>query len=383
MHGIFTGENYLKEQFETTHRREFSYTSDYVFKAVFGQDSEESKQALISFLNIILAAGDDPITSIKILNPIVIGKSAEQKQSVMDLLAETEKNQLLNIEMQSGHFAYYSNRSLKYGGKLLERSLSKGEDYGTMKKSIVITVANGRIYRNSDKLHCRFVLREDDTGEIMSDRLEFHCIQLGAVDISKPVEKLSPEEIFAAYLKFAGDEYRTDYVSELLNRGGEYIEMAEHVFRGLTLDERALLEKDAYEIAMTDRISQLAELKALKTETEALKTETEALKTETEALKTETEALKTETEALKTEVERREAAVEIEKTAVEAEKAAVNARETEIRNREAAIEAREESVDAREAAVNVREAEIEADNAKLKAEIEALKKELAGQNTQR
>ena len=362
MHGIFTGENYLKEQFETTHRREFSYTSDYVFKAVFGQDSEESKQALISFLNIILAAGDDPITSIKILNPIVIGKSAEQKQSVMDLLAETEKNQLLNIEMQSGHFAYYSNRSLKYGGKLLERSLSKGEDYGTMKKSIVITVANGRIYRNSDKLHCRFALREDDTGEIMSDRLEFHCIQLGAVDISKPVEKLSPEEIFAAYLKFAGDEYRTDYVSELLNRGGEYIEMAEHVFRGLTLDERALLEKDAYEIAMTDRISQLAELKALKTETEALKTETEALKTE---------------------VERREAAVEIEKTAVEAEKAAVNARETEIRNREAAIEAREESVDAREAAVNVREAEIEADNAKLKAEIEALKKELAGQNTQR
>ncbi len=369
MHGIFTGENYLKEQFETTHRREFSYTSDYVFKAVFGQDSEESKQALISFLNIILAAGDDPITSIKILNPIVIGKSAEQKQSVMDLLAETEKNQLLNIEMQSEHFAYYSNRSLKYGGKLLERSLSKGEDYGTMKKSIVITVANGRIYRNSDKLHCRFALREDDTGEIMSDRLEFHCIQLGAVDISKPVEKLSPEEIFAAYLKFAGDEYRTDYVSELLNRGGEYIEMAEHVFRGLTLDERALLEKDAYEIAMTDRISQLAELKALKTETEALKTETEALKTETEALKTE--------------VERREAAVKIEKAAVEAEKAAVNARETEIRNREAAIKAREESVDAREAAVNVREAEIEADNAKLKAEIEALKKELAGQNTQR
>ena len=362
MHGIFTGENYLKEQFETTHRREFSYTSDYVFKAVFGQDSEESKQALISFLNIILAAGDDPITSIKILNPIVIGKSAEQKQSVMDLLAETEKNQLLNIEMQSGHFAYYSNRSLKYGGKLLERSLSKGEDYGTMKKSIVITVANGRIYRNSDKLHCRFVLREDDTGEIMSDRLEFHCIQLGAVDISKPVEKLSPEEIFAAYLKFAGDEYRTDYVSELLNRGGEYIEMAEHVFRGLTLDERALLEKDAYEIAMTDRISQLAELKALKTETEALKTETEALKTE---------------------VERREAAVEIEKTAVEAEKAAVNARETEIRNREAAIEAREESVDAREAAAYAREAEIKADNAELKAEIEALKKELAEMKTQR
>ena len=355
MHGIFTGENYLKEQFETTHRREFSYTSDYVFKAVFGQDSEESKQALISFLNIILAAGDDPITSIKILNPIVIGKSAEQKQSVMDLLAETEKNQLLNIEMQSGHFAYYSNRSLKYGGKLLERSLSKGEDYGTMKKSIVITVANGRIYRNSDKLHCRFVLREDDTGEIMSDRLEFHCIQLGAVDISKPVEKLSPEEIFAAYLKFAGDEYRTDYVSELLNRGGEYIEMAEHVFRGLTLDERALLEKDAYEIAMTDRISQLAELKALKTETEALKTE----------------------------VERRETAVEIEKTAVEAEKAAVNARETEIRNREAAIEAREESVDAREAAAYAREAEIKADNAELKAEIEALKKELAEMKTQR
>ncbi len=372
MHGIFTGENYLKEQFETTHRREFSYTSDYVFKAVFGQDSEESKQALISFLNIILAAGDDPITSIKILNPIVIGKSAEQKQSVMDLLAETEKNQLLNIEMQSGHFAYYSNRSLKYGGKLLERSLSKGEDYGTMKKSIVITVANGRIYRNSDKLHCRFALREDDTGEIMSDRLEFHCIQLGAVDISKPVEKLSPEEIFAAYLKFAGDEYRTDYVSELLNRGGEYIEMAEHVFRGLTLDERALLEKDAYEIAMTDKISQLTEI-------------SQGWREIANSWKIAAKDWEKIAKAAETEIE-----MGVEDVEIETREAEVKTREIEVKVREIEVKKWEEKVKdwgtevkTREAAAYAREAEIKADNAKLKAEIEALKKELAEMKTQR
>jgi len=41
----------------------------YVFKAVFGQDNDRSKKALILLLNTILDRKDDPITRIRILNP--------------------------------------------------------------------------------------------------------------------------------------------------------------------------------------------------------------------------------------------------------------------------------------------------------------------------
>lgn len=264
--------NYLQEQFKTTHRKEFSFTNDYVFKAVFGQENEKSKQALMAFLNVILDRGDDPIRSIKILNPMTIGSTSMEKQSVMDILAETERREILNIEMQAGDFTYYPNRSLKYGGELIRRALSRGENYGKMKKSIVITVADGVIFRDPAKLHCRFMVYEKDTGELMTDRIEFHCIQLGAVDVSKPVDTLSPEEMFAAYLKFAGDENSADYVSELLDHGKEYMEMTESVFKDITLDDRAFFEKRAHDIYLSD----YATVKDILTETKGKLTETEA-----------------------------------------------------------------------------------------------------------
>ena len=36
---------YIAEQFTTTRRKNFSFTDDYVFKAVFGQDNDRSKKA--------------------------------------------------------------------------------------------------------------------------------------------------------------------------------------------------------------------------------------------------------------------------------------------------------------------------------------------------
>lgn len=262
---------YLQEQFRTTHRKEFSFTNDYVFKAVFGQENEKSKQALMAFLNVILDTGDDPIRSIKILNPMTIGSTSMEKQSVMDILAETERNELMNIEMQAGNFTYYPNRSLKYGSQLIGRALSRGENYGKMKKSIVITVADGVIFRESEKLHCRFMISEKDTGELMTDRVEFHCIQLGAVDTAKPVDALTPEEMFAAYLKLAGDENSTDYVSELLDRGKEYMEMTETVFKDITLDDKAFFEKRAHDMYLSDYATvrdELAETREELTETQ-------------------------------------------------------------------------------------------------------------------
>ena len=41
-----------------------------VFHYVFGQNTKESKDALIAFLNVILCKEKNPITSIEILNPI-------------------------------------------------------------------------------------------------------------------------------------------------------------------------------------------------------------------------------------------------------------------------------------------------------------------------
>ena len=104
-----------------------------------------------------------------------------------------------------------------------------------MKKSIVVSIINGILFAELDSCHSIFDVRERKTGLLLSDRLEFHFMELGKVDGQKPVENLTEVEKLAAYLKYANDENRQDYVQEIL--ASEGITMTENVYRKVTQDE--------------------------------------------------------------------------------------------------------------------------------------------------
>ena len=72
-----------------------------------------------------------------------------------------------------------------------------------MKKSIVVSIINGILFSEHDSCHSIFDVRERNTGLLLSDRLEFHFLELGKVDGQKPVEELTDVERLAAYLKYA------------------------------------------------------------------------------------------------------------------------------------------------------------------------------------
>ncbi len=82
-------------------------------------------------------------------------------------------------------------------------------------------------------------------------------MQLGFVDETKPVSELTPLELVAAYLKYAADEDKAGYTSELLEYGEGVIDMAENIFRDVTLDERAWIEKRSRELAEHTRASEM------------------------------------------------------------------------------------------------------------------------------
>ena len=174
-------------------------TVSYVFHAVFGRDTDESRAAL------------------------------------MDIRAKTNSGEELDIEMQSGNLRVYPDRILFYGGRLVNSSLQQGLKYDKMKKSIVVSIINGILFSEIDCCHSIFDVRERETGLLLSDRLEFHFLELGKVDGDKPVEKLTEIERLAAYLKYANDEDRQDYVQEIISSEG--LTMTENAYRKVTQDE--------------------------------------------------------------------------------------------------------------------------------------------------
>ena len=224
-----------KDLFKNTHRRSMALTIDYVFHAVFGRDTDESRAALMEILNIILERKDDPIKSIILKNPIDTAEREDEKETIMDIRAETNSGEELDIEMQSGNLRVYPDRILFYGGRLVNSSLQHGLKYDKMKKSIVVSIINGILFSETDCCHSIFDVRERETGLLLSDRLEFHFLELGKVDGDKPVEKLTEIESLAAYLKYANDEDRQDYVQEIISSEG--LTMTENAYRKVTQDE--------------------------------------------------------------------------------------------------------------------------------------------------
>ncbi len=221
--------------FKNTFRASMPLTDDYVFHAVFGRDTEESRAALIEILNIILERKQDPIRAIVIKNPIEIPEREADKESVMDIRAETESRELLDIEMQAGDLKFYQNRALFYGGRLVNSALQVGENYDKIKKSIVISITSGRLFPSLAGCHNIFEMRDRERGLLLCDRLELHFLELSKIDGRKPVSALTEIERLGAYLKFASVEDRQDYVKQILS--SEDIAMTENAYRKVTEDE--------------------------------------------------------------------------------------------------------------------------------------------------
>ena len=136
----------ITKLYTDTYRTRMPLYNDYVFHRIYGRDTDESRAALIGLLNVILERKDDPIRNLEIKNPIDIGNLIMDKDTTMDIKAETDSKEILSIEMQVGHLSGYRCRTLFYGGRLVNSSLQSGQSYDKMKKSIVVSIIQNKLF---------------------------------------------------------------------------------------------------------------------------------------------------------------------------------------------------------------------------------------------
>ena len=211
-----TSNEEITKLYTDTYRSRMPLYNDYVFHRIYGSDTEESRAALIGLLNIILERKNDPIRHIEITNPIDLGDWILDKESVMDIKAKADSGELLTIEMQVSNLADYRCRTLFYGGRLVNSSLKSGESYDMMKKSIVVSIIQNKLFPKEIGCHSIFDVREQKTG---------------------PVEEMTQIEKLAVYLRYANDENYKDSVQEICE-SEEGIIMAENLYRHATKEER-------------------------------------------------------------------------------------------------------------------------------------------------
>ena len=106
---------------------------DFAFKKLFGV--EENKDILKDFINAIVFA-EDRIESLELKNPYNAKDFLADKESILDIKAESTTGKIYNIEMQVLKQDYYSERSLYYWSKSYALQMTQGINYDFFKKNI-------------------------------------------------------------------------------------------------------------------------------------------------------------------------------------------------------------------------------------------------------
>lgn len=155
-------------------------TNDYVFKRIFGKQGNEKilKDLLISILEI-------PIKEIEVIHDSQLERTIkDNKVGILDIKAILNNNITINIEMQVKDQSNMVDRSLYYWSNLYSNGLYKKEDYTQNNKTIVINILEFNIFKDGP-YHEKCMIRRDYNGEVLTEDLEMHFIQIPKAEKEK------------------------------------------------------------------------------------------------------------------------------------------------------------------------------------------------------
>ena len=219
-----------KRKYKEYNRREISLRNDDVFKIALGKN--ENVHLLKDFLQSILKI---EITNIMVKTEVTLDKTVKNsKESRLDLLAEIDNKEQINVEIQTSNKYNIINRSMYYGSTLYRNSLGEGQDYNQAKKTVVIMILDYNEFKEGP-YHEVARLRRDYNNEVITDKIEFHYIQLPKF-IENVEEIKEDEEIWLAY------------ISNQLNKKekGELIKMKKSIEEINTIVDEVMNDRDVY-----------------------------------------------------------------------------------------------------------------------------------------
>ena len=215
---------------------------DFAFKQLFAGKGKESKILLIDLLNSILNDKNDKITDIIYLNPYTDKEYDDTKQSIMDIKVETQKGEIIDIEMQIQNVDNYRKRSLFYWANMYIDQIHQGESYHELKKCVVINITNFNLITETEKYHSIFHIKEKAEDILLLEDLEIHYLELSKLPDKQNAGDLTPLEQWLYFLRDAADEQKQKFIREIRKKKGE-INMAGDVLERISQDRKA---REAY-----------------------------------------------------------------------------------------------------------------------------------------
>lgn len=197
--------------------------ADPIFKSLFTQESNESKQALCFFLSAMLKKSVSDV----VLQPNELAvESSFDRQTQFDLTCKAN-SEPINVEMQGVNLhSLFKSRAEYHVAHLLNHYMVKGTDERDIPKVYQISVVNFVINKDSKEAYSHFIMRNIyNNKETLNERMNVIFLELPKIfELEDDVKKLTEEEQWGKFFMYANNPEKREFLHKLVesNQGIKY-----------------------------------------------------------------------------------------------------------------------------------------------------------------
>lgn len=220
---------------------------DIIFKKMFSDTN--NIDLLKHFLANMLSLPIDSITEIEVTNPEIVPEMIDGKIGQMDIRLRLNNSEV-NVEMQLHSDTAFKERVLYYWSKLYSGDLKESDTYSKLKKSISISIVNFNLF-DCRNYHSVFKIKEDNRGELLTDKCEIHFFEL-----KKTANELNCDDLTELWLQLIKADTEEAF-NMLSNTQIPEIKKAVNVIREMSEDEKVREMVRLREKTMRDEASRM------------------------------------------------------------------------------------------------------------------------------
>lgn len=212
-------------------------TNDYLFRALMQRNNKVLKGLICSLLHMT----SEEITSVKITNPIELGKSMDEKTFMLDVKVVLNESTFINIEMQVINKYDWPERSLSYLCRSFD-NLHPREKYLNVRPVIQIGLLDFTLFKDYPEFYSTYQFLNVKSYTLYSDKLRLSVLNLTRIDLATNEDKRYQIDYWASLFKSTTWEEL-----QMLAQNNEYIEEAAATIYQVSQEENIRLQCEARE----------------------------------------------------------------------------------------------------------------------------------------
>ncbi len=206
----------------------YRLTNDYIFRAVF----QTRPKALEGLCRSVLHLKPEDAVSVKIRNPLQLGKTPESKSFIMDIEAAINDALYINLEMQVVNHSDWPERSLGYTSRSFD-NLNRGESYLDTIPVVHVGFLDFTLFPDDPEFFATYRMSNLKTHKIYSDKFTISVVDLKHIELATEEDKEYGIDLWARVFKATSWEEIL-----MLSQSNEYLKETVSGVVELSEDER-------------------------------------------------------------------------------------------------------------------------------------------------